>query len=148
MSKKKCELLVIDDDSGDIDLIKEALSLTADESLQINLNAVEDGEEGLQFLRKMGNYKDVPKPDLILLDLNMPRMGGHEVLEEIKKDEQLKSIPVIILTTSNASFDVEKSYRLGANSYITKAKDFSEFLKMAKTIKDFWLRVATLPGLQ
>jgi len=145
MQKKTFELLVVEDDSADIDLIKEALSLSPNRPFNIHLNTVEDGEEALTYLRKSDMFQNVPRPDLIILDLNMPRKGGHEVLREIKNDEKLKCIPVVVLTTSNAYEDVKMSYHLGANSFITKAKDFSEFSKIVQTIEEYWLRTATLP---
>jgi two-component system, chemotaxis family, response regulator Rcp1 len=145
MNKKVFELLVVDDDSGDVDLIREVLNLSDERPYKINLSAVEDGEEALAFLKNEDPYQEAPKPDLIILDLNMPRKGGHEVLQEIKADERFKNIPVVILTTSGALEDVDLSYRLGANTYISKAKDFSDFQKSIKTIEEYWLRVARLP---
>jgi CheY-like chemotaxis protein len=135
MNKKVFELLVVDDDSGDVDLIREVLNLSDERPYKINLSAVEDGEEALAFLKNEDPYQD----------LNMPRKGGHEVLQEIKADERFKNIPVVILTTSGALEDVDLSYRLGANTYISKAKDFSDFQKSIKTIEEYWLRVARLP---
>jgi two-component system response regulator len=144
MKKKKFEVLVIDDDPADVDLIQEALNLVGNRPFEIILDSVEDGEKALAYLHEKRNSK-AAHPDLIILDLNMPRKSGYEVLKEIKGSEEFKSIPVVVLTTSSAQEDVKKSYRLGANSFITKAKDFADFARIVQTIEDFWLKVATLP---
>ena len=111
-----------------------------------NVNIVGDGAEALAFLRQSGNYADAPRPDLILLDLNLPKKDGREVLEEIKEDPELKRIPVVVLTTSQAEQDILKVYDLHANCYITKPVDLDQFMKVVKSIEDFWLTVVRLPA--
>jgi two-component system response regulator len=110
-----------------------------------NLHVVEDGVEGLAFLRRQGKYADAPRPHLVLLDLNLPRKTGREVLAEIKSDEKLKSIPVVVLTTSKAEEDVLQSYGLHANCYVTKPVDFAAFTFVIRSIEKFWFTVVTLP---
>jgi chemotaxis family two-component system response regulator Rcp1 len=139
---KVVEILLVEDNPGDVRLTQEAFK----EGKMINkLSVVEDGVEAMAFLRREGKYTDVPRPDLILLDLNMPKKDGREVLAEIKKDPNLKNIPVIILTTSQAEQDILKSYNLHANCYITKPVDLKQFNRVVKTIKDFWLTIVKLP---
>ncbi len=106
---------------------------------------MKDGVEAMEYLRREGKYKDVPRPDIILLDLNLPRKDGREVLEEIKRDEKLKRIPVVVLTTSKAEEDVLRTYNLHANCYVTKPVDLEKFMVVVKTIDSFWLTVVTLP---
>ena len=136
------EILLVEDNEGDIGLVEEVF-----EEGRINnkLNVVEDGEEAMQFLNKEGKFTDTPRPDLILLDLNLPKKDGREVLQEIKADNSFKLIPVVVLTTSKAEEDILKSYDLHANSYITKPVNFDQFIKVIKSIEDFWLEVVKLP---
>ncbi|MBF0336914.1 MAG: response regulator [Nitrospirae bacterium] len=139
---RQIEVLLVEDDPADIDLMREGL-LGA--KVYVNLRVVMDGVEAMAFLRKEGAYGAALQPDLILLDLNLPKKDGREVLREIKSDEGLKKIPVIILTTSDAETDILRSYNLGANSYVTKPVGFEEFVKVVNTIEDFWFTVVKLP---
>ena len=139
---KVVEILLVEDNPGDVRLTQEAFK---EGKLINNLSVVGDGVEAMAFLRKEEKYADVPRPDLILLDLNMPKKDGREVLAEIKKDPDLKHIPVIILTTSQAEQDILKSYNLHANCYITKPVDLDQFNAVVKSIKDFWLSIVKLP---
>jgi len=136
------DILLVEDNPGDVDLTKEAL-----ESAKVcnRLHVVEDGEQALDFLFRRGQYADVPRPDLILLDLNLPKRDGREVLEEIRADGDLTGIPIVILTTSQADEDITRAYRLHANCYITKPVSFTQFLKVVQSIEDFWLSVVKLP---
>jgi CheY-like chemotaxis protein len=136
------EILLVEDNPGDVRLTKEALK---EGKVYSNLHTVKDGVEAMEFLRKQGKYKDVPRPDIILLDLNLPRKDGREVLEEIKSDEILKRIPVVVLTTSKAEEDVVRTYNLHANCYVTKPVDLEKFMVVVKSIDVFWLTVVTLP---
>ncbi|MEG3876928.1 response regulator [Microcoleus sp. herbarium7] len=136
------EILLIEDSPSDADLAIEALSHG---KILNNLHFVEDGVEAIKFLRKKEPYLSVPRPDLILLDLNLPKKSGVEVLEEIKTDQKLKLIPVVILSTSAAPEDIIKSYSLHANCYITKPVDFVQFTKVVRLIEEFWLAVVQLP---
>ncbi len=140
---KPAEILVIEDNLGDIELIRLAM-----ESSKIlnTLHSVRDGKDGLDFLYRRGDHQDAPVPDLILLDWNLPLVNGAEVLKQIKKDEQLNSIPIIILTTSSNEADIQTAYRLGANCYITKPIDVDEFLAAVKSINDFWVSIVKLPS--
>ncbi len=139
---KEIEILLIEDDSGDVELIKEALK---ESKMQNSLDVVEDGEEALAFLRREGRFADATEPDLILLDLNLPKKDGREVLAEIKEDPALRRIPVVVLTTSEAEKDILKSYDLHANCYITKPVDLDQFIEIVKSIQDFWLTIVKLP---
>jgi two-component system, chemotaxis family, response regulator Rcp1 len=136
------EILLVEDNPGDVRLTKEALK---EGKVYSNLHTVKDGVEAMEFLRREGKYKDVPRPDIILLDLNLPRKDGREVLEEIKSDELLKRIPVVVLTTSKAEEDVLRTYNLHANCYVTKPVDLEKFMVVVKSIDVFWLTVVTLP---
>lgn len=136
------EILMVEDNPGDVRLTKEALK---DAKVSNTLRVVEDGAAALDYLHRRGAHADAPRPDLILLDLNLPKKNGREVLEEIKQDANLKSIPVVILTTSQAEEDVVRAYSLHANCYITKPVDFTQFAKIVRTIEDFWLSIVTLP---
>ena len=139
---KLIEVLLIEDSPTDILMTQEAL----EEGRLLNqLHVVEDGAAALAFLRRQGQYATSPRPDLILLDLNLPRKSGQEVLAELKADEELKSIPVVILTTSKAEEDVVKSYGLHANCYITKPVDFEQFINVVRSIENFWLCLVRLP---
>lgn len=140
---KPIEILLIEDNAGDARLAREALR---DAKVRNNLSWVSDGVEALAFLRRQGKYAQAPRPDLILLDLNLPRKDGREVLTEIKADDRLKRIPVVILTTSQAEEDIVRAYNLNANCYISKPVDLDQFMKVVKTIEDFWLTIVRLPG--
>ena len=137
------EILLVEDNPGDVDLARESLKSS---KLRNTLHVVNDGEKAMQFLRKEPPYSSVPRPDIILLDLNLPRKDGREVLDEIKQDENLKRIPVVILTSSQADEDVLKSYNLHANCYICKPLDFTQFTKVVQSIQDFWLTIVKLPN--
>ena len=139
---KPIEILLVEDSPSDADLAREALSHG---KMLTNLHFVEDGVEAIKFLRKKSPYITVPRPDLILLDLNLPKKSGVEVLQEIKTDQNLKLIPVLILTTSSAQEDIIKSYSLHANCYITKPVDFLQFINIVRLIEEFWLAVVKLP---
>lgn len=136
------EVLLVEDDPGDVLMTQEAF---ADHKLVSNLRVVSDGEQALAYLRREGEHADAPRPDLVLLDLNLPRVDGREVLAAIKADESLKTIPVVVLTTSEAEQDVVDSYRLHANAYVTKPVDFSQFLNVVRQIDDFFLTVVRRP---
>jgi chemotaxis family two-component system response regulator Rcp1 len=136
------EVLLVEDSPGDVRLTREAFK---DAKVHINLHVATDGAEAMTFLRREGKHAEVPRPDLILLDLNLPRKSGREVLEEIKADPLLKTIPVVILTTSKSEPDVLQSYMLHANCYITKPVDLDGFLTVVKSIDSFWLSVVKLP---
>jgi len=139
------EVLLVEDSSGDVRLTREAFRL-ANPSARLHVAA--DGVEALAFLRREGVYVDAPRPDLTLLDLNMPRMDGREVLAVIKNDDSLKTIPIVILTISDAGKDIAKSYRLHANCYLRKPVQWNAFETLVKSINDFWLTKATLPQIQ
>jgi two-component system, chemotaxis family, response regulator Rcp1 len=136
-------ILLVEDNLGDIRLTQEVLK---EGKIKNNLNVVMDGEEALLFLSKRGQYQDVFTPDIILLDLNLPKKDGREVLSQIKKDENLKWIPVIVLTTSDAEQDIRKVYEYHANCYITKPVDFNQFINVIRSIENFWLTIVKLPG--
>lgn len=136
------EILLVEDNPGDVRLTMEA---SKENKMYNNINVVKDGVEALTFLRKEGKYSNAPRPDIILLDLNLPRKDGRQVLEEIKNDENLKRIPVIVLTTSQAEEDILRAYGLNANCYITKPVDLNQFIKVVKSIEDFWLSIVKLP---
>ena len=141
LAAKPIEILLVEDNPGDVRLTKEALK---DARVANNLHITIDGVEALAFLRKQGKHAAVPRPDLILLDLNLPKKNGREVLEEIKEEEALRHIPVVILTTSQAEQDVVESYRLRANAYVTKPVDLDQFLKVVGSIEQFWLEIVKL----
>lgn len=136
------EILLVEDSATDVMLAKEAL---AEGKITNHLSVVKDGVEAMAFLHQEGEYSGVPRPDLILLDLNMPRKDGREVLSEVKADENLKQIPVIILTTSKAEQDVLNAYGLHANCYISKPVDFEQFTNVVRVIDQFWFTVVMLP---
>jgi CheY-like chemotaxis protein len=140
--QRPIEILLVEDSPSDAQLTIEAMQAA---KLANRLSHVEDGVEALQFLRREGPYRDAPRPDLILLDLNLPRKDGREVLEELKQDPKLQRIPVVVLTTSRAEQDVLRSYSLYANCYITKPVDFTQFVEVVISIEHFWLAVVTLP---
>lgn len=140
---KAIDVLLVEDNPGDARLAIEALK----ESKVLNkVYVVEDGVLAMEFLKRTGGYEDAPVPDIVLLDLNLPRKDGREVLEEIKTDPILKHIPVVILTTSQAEEDIVKSYTLHANCYISKPIDLDQFMKVIKAIEDFWLTIVKLPS--
>lgn len=136
------EVLLVEDNPGDAQLTRIALE---DSKISIHLNVVEDGVEAMAFLRKQEKYAEAAHPDIILLDLNLPRKDGREVLAEIKGDENLKRIPVVVLTTSQAEEDILKAYNLCANCYITKPVDFDQFVKIVQSIENFWFAIVKLP---
>ncbi|MEM9819889.1 MAG: response regulator [Bacteroidota bacterium] len=137
------EILLIEDNEGDIVLTKKAFE---DGKIRNNLNVCRDGQEGLDYLFRRGEYHDSVTPDLILLDLNMPKLGGREVLERIKNDERLSSIPVVILTTSEDETDILKSYQLHANSYVKKPVDFFQFVDVVREIQSYWFTIVKIPS--
>jgi chemotaxis family two-component system response regulator Rcp1 len=136
------EILLVEDNEGDVRLTKEALK---ENKMRNNLNVVSDGVEAMNFLCRQWIYARAPHPDLILLDLNLPKKDGREVLAEIKSDEDLKRIPVVILTTSKAEEDIVKTYNLHANCYVTKPVGFDEFAVVVRSIENFWLTIVKLP---
>jgi chemotaxis family two-component system response regulator Rcp1 len=136
------DVLLVEDNCGDVRLTKEVFR---DANERIRLHFVSDGVEAMAFLRREGDHFEVPRPDLILLDLNMPKMSGYDLLAQIKNDDGLKSIPTIILTTSNAERDINRCYQLHANCVVTKPMCFEEFEALMKSISDFWLSRAKLP---
>jgi CheY-like chemotaxis protein len=136
------EVLLVEDDPGDVLLIQEAF---ADNKVRNRLHSVSDGVDALRFLRREGEYADAPRPDLILLDLNLPRKDGREVLAEVKTDERLRQIPVVVLTTSKLEEDVLRSYQLHANAYVTKPVDFDRFIEVVRQIDEFFVTVVKLP---
>lgn len=136
------DVLLVEDDPGDTLMIREAF---ADNKVRNTLSCVTDGEQAMRFLRREGEYADAPRPDLVLLDLNLPRKDGREVLAEIKGDERLQTIPVVVLTTSQAEEDVLRSYRLHANAYVTKPVDFDRFIEVVRQIDEFFVTVVKLP---
>jgi len=137
------EILLVEDNPGDSRLAKEALK---ESKLKNNLYIAEDGVEAMNFLYKTGKYSKMPRPDLVILDLNLPKKDGREVLAEIKNDENLKRIPVVILTISKAEEDILKTYNLHANCYVTKPLDLDQFMKVVRSIEDFWLTIVKLPN--
>ena len=139
---KPIDILLVEDNPGDADLAREALE---GGKLKNRLFVVGDGEAAMDFLYQAGAYADVPRPDLILLDLNLPRKDGREVLADIKAHKDLKRIPVVILTTSQSEEDVLKSYNLHANCFITKPIDLNQFIKVVRSIEDFWFSIVVLP---
>jgi CheY-like chemotaxis protein len=141
-SGRPIEILLVEDNPGDVRLTIEGLK---EGKVRNNLHVAKDGVEALAFLRREARYADAVRPDLILLDLNLPRMDGRQVLSEIKADPLLKTIPVVVLTTSRAEQDVLHSYQLQANCYITKPVDLEQFITVVRSIEDFWLTIVTLP---
>jgi CheY-like chemotaxis protein len=136
------EILLVEDSPSDTELTLEALK---DFKVLNHVSVVEDGVQAMQFLRRQDPYAQAPRPDLIMLDLNLPRKDGREVLADIKGDDQLKTIPVVVLTTSRADQDILRAYQLNANCYINKPVDFNQFLDVVRSIESFWLFVVTLP---
>lgn len=139
---KTVDVLLIEDSQADADLVQEAIT---DEKLVTHLDVVRDGEEAMAFLRRKGRYINAPRPDLILLDLNLPKKDGREVLRELKEDSDLRLIPAVVLTTSAAEKDILRSYELQANCYITKPVDFESFRRIVSQLKEFWFSLVVLP---
>ena len=140
--EREIQVLLVEDDPGDVLMTREAFE---DYKLRNTLHVVNDGEQAMAFLRQEGEYAGHPRPDLVLLDLNLPRMDGREVLEAIKSDAELSSIPVVVLTTSEAEDDVLRSYSLHANAYVTKPVDFERFINVVRQIDYFFVTVVRLP---
>lgn len=136
------DVLLIEDNEADADLVKEAI---AEGPISIRLHVVRDGEEAMAFLKRAGYFADTPRPELIILDLNLPKKDGREVLREVKEDPKLCSIPIVVLTTSAAHEDIENAYRLHANCYLIKPVDFDSFMKIVSQLKEFWFSIVTLP---
>ena len=136
------EILLVEDNPGDVRLTQEVLN---DGKVRNNMSVVKDGVDAISFLQQTGEYAGVPRPDIILLDLNLPKKDGREVLADIKADPDLKNIPVVVLTTSSAEQDIFKSYDLHANCYITKPVDLDQFIRVIRSIEDFWLTIVKLP---
>jgi chemotaxis family two-component system response regulator Rcp1 len=137
------EILLVEDNPGDARLAREALN---ESSIKHNLYIVDDGEKALEFLFKRGEYHSLPQPDLILLDLNLPKISGLQVLAEIKAEDHLRKIPVVVLSISQSEKDIEESYNLNANCYVTKPLDLNEFIRVFENIQNFWLKTVRLPG--
>jgi len=142
-NSKMVDILLVEDNEGDARLAMEAMR---DSKIRNKMHHVSDGEEAMAFLHKEGKYTNVSRPDLVLLDLNLPKKDGRQVLAEIKEDDELKRIPVVILTVSSAEEDILKTYNLHANCYITKPIDLSQFMKVVHSIEDFWLTIVKLPS--
>jgi two-component system, chemotaxis family, response regulator Rcp1 len=140
-SSAPIEILLVEDSPADVRLTREALK---EARVRNNVSVAVDGVDALDFLHRRGKYADAPSPDLILLDLNLPRKDGREVLESIKEDEFLRHIPVVVLTTSQSEQDIAQSYQLRANAYVTKPVDLEQFLTVVKSIEGFWLEVVKL----
>ncbi|WP_233735750.1 response regulator [Halonotius aquaticus] len=139
---KPVEILLAEDNPGDVMLTRKALEQG---KLANNLHVTTDGVDALEFLRQDGEYEDAPRPDLILLDLNMPRKDGQEVLEELRADDELRRIPVVVLTSSESEEDIVRSYELNANAYLTKPVDFDGFVEIVNRLENFWFQVVKFP---
>ncbi len=137
------EILLVEDNPADVRLTRETFK---DSRVENNLNDVPDGDEAIAFMRQEGKYRDAPRPDLVLLDLNLPKRSGHEVLKEIRSDSTLRGIPVVILTISEDRRDILESYDMNANCYITKPVDLKRFITVVNSIEDFWLSTVELPS--
>ena len=140
--EREARILIVEDDPGDVNMIRRFLD---DSRIRNKINEVNDGQQALDFLFQREEYSDAPRPDLILLDLNLPCVDGREVLEKIKEDNSLRHIPVVVLTTSKDEADVWRSYNLGASSYITKPVDMNQFIDTIRTLQIYWLKVVLLP---
>ncbi|GAA3473985.1 response regulator [Nonomuraea roseola] len=138
------DVLLVEDDPGDVLLTREAFELN---HVRTRLHVVSDGEEAMAFLRRQGGYASAPRPDMMLLDLNLPRKDGREVLADVKGDPDLRSIPIVVLTTSEAEEDIVRSYSLHANAYVAKPVDFHQFIRVVRQIDDFFVGVVKLPSL-
>ena len=138
------EILLVEDDPGDELITREAFEHN---KLKNNLHVAQDGEEGLDFLYQRGQYGDAPRPDLILLDLNLPKYDGRQLLEKVKSDPELSRIPIVVLTTSSAEEDILRSYELHANAYVTKPVDLDQFINAVRQIDEFFIQVVRLPGV-
>lgn len=143
MAHKAIEILYVEDNPGDVELTRDAFT---DAKIRNNIHVAEDGQTALDFIFKRNGHEEAPTPDLILLDLNLPKVDGKEVLSVIKNDESVQAIPVVVLTSSEAEADVVKSYQLHANCYVTKPVDLDSFLDVVRTIESFWLTVVKLPN--
>ena len=143
MPMKPVEILLVEDNPGDVDLTLEALE---EAKLRNNVHVARDGVEAMEFLHRLGDRADAPRPDLVLLDLNMPRKDGREVLRDMKEHPDLRRIPVVVLTTSEAEQDVLDAYDYRANAYIVKPVDFEQFFRTVRSLEDFWLTVVRLPS--
>ena len=141
-AQRTVEILLVDDNIGDVVLTKEALKGA---EFPNRVSVVRDGCEALEFLRRTGKFASASRPDLILLDINMPRKNGCEVLEEVRSDEELRLIPIVILTSSEAEDDIRRSYELGANCFVTKPADLDEMVRVVQAINHFWITIAKLP---
>lgn len=144
-TRRPIEILLVEDNAGDVRLTVEAFR---DAKVRNNMAVVRDGVEAMQYLRQEGEFSDNKRPDVILLDLNLPRMDGREVLAKLKKDPSLKNIPVVILTTSEAESDILQAYELHANCFITKPVDLEQFVTVVKSIEEFWFEIVKLPSSQ
>ena len=142
MNGKPIEVLLVDDDPQDVDLTLEVMEMA---KVRLSINVVGDGKQAMTYLKKEGDYTDVKRPDLILLDLNMPKMNGHEVLARLKNEDDLKSIPVVVLTTSSSQEDIASTYNGGANCYVTKPVGLDEFQKVVEAVENFWFTVVKFP---
>jgi CheY-like chemotaxis protein len=139
---KPVEIFIVEDNEGDVGLIEEVFE---EAKIKNNIHVAEDGEEAVLYLHGEGKLRGSSRPDIIILDLNLPKKDGREVLREIKEDSNLKNIPVVVLTTSNAEKDIHRAYELHANAYITKPLDFDQFIKVVGSIENFWLEIVKLP---
>ncbi|HEX8244751.1 MAG TPA: response regulator [Longimicrobium sp.] len=144
MTARPVQLLLVEDSPGDVELTREALE---EAKVANTLHVVSDGAEAMEFLRRQGRFADAVRPDLVLLDLNLPRKDGRQVLAEIKEDPELRRIPVVVLTTSQAEKDVLAAYQLHANAYIVKPVDLQQFLDVVRSVEGFWLAVVKLPSV-
>ena len=142
MNHRTVDVLLVEDSKADADLVREAIE---GGKLIVNLNVVRDGEEAIDYLRRQGRFHGAPRPDLVLLDLNLPKKDGREVLREVKADADLCLIPIVVLTTSSADEDILQSYQLHANAYIAKPVEFESFVKIVNQVTEFWLSIVVLP---
>lgn len=143
VNDKAVEILLVEDNPGDVILIEESLK---EGKFKVKLTVVDDGTEAISYLKRETPYLNAPKPDLVILDLNLPRVDGHQILKTIREMDEFKQIPVVILTTSNVGGDIKKAYDAGATCFITKPFGFNNFMEAVKTIEHFWFNVATLPS--
>ncbi len=141
-ARQSVDILLVEDNPGDVELTEDALGRSESGA---TLRVVSDGEEAMDFLQRRGGHASAPRPDLVVLDLNLPKKDGREVLTDIRSDPELKHLPVIILTSSSADSDIEHSYKLGANCFVTKPTDLKDYRNVVGAIDNFWLNVATLP---